>query len=126
MGHYFRGATVVWNNQSVGNGDKSAPAYTWGKSIAVFIDNLGSNPHTFALQAAETGVQQPGLNEFDPSLTDGGLTWFNVNGFDSLTVAANAKTVWNVPNFTPSLVRLICTAGTANAITAVIAVYGPA
>jgi len=127
----LRGATVLWNSETVGANDVSPPAYVVSTNVAIFISNNDAEAHTFKVQVAETGSDRGGLNEFNSNnMPDGGLIWYDYYEKDfsapvSLAVAANAKVCLDLSPFAPQLVRLVCTTGNDGSVTAIVSSYGP-
>jgi len=106
--------TVVQDGVMVAT-DASEPAYVPDAFVTVFIDNnLGAGSDedlTFKLQAAHSATA--GLNELDASLPDSGVTWFDYYSWEAaavptLTVNAGDAIAFDMSNFAPVLLRVVC------------------
>lgn len=127
----LRGATILWDNVEIAVNAISPPAYVPDTNVAIFISNNENVAHTFKVQVAESGKDRGGLNEFNSTNPpDGGLIWYDlykkdISGIVSLSLAGNDKACIDLSPFAAQLVRLVCTAGSAGDVTAIVASYGP-
>ncbi len=127
----LRGATSLWNAASVAQNAVSASAYIGsGPYVVVYINNASGFNATFGLQVTALAKDNPGLNEINAGLSDGGLTWYDfvdsAGTAVTLTVNNGVLKAFDLSPFGPELVRLKRTdANGTGTISAILSCFGP-
>lgn len=119
----LRGTTQLWQSAAVAANGVSAAAYVPGPNVVIFVDNEGTNSHTFKVQVAFS--DSAGLNDVDNN-----TVWYDYMEKDmsaavEVTVGNGENKAIDLSPFAPQVLRLFCTAGTSNNVSARVAWVGP-